>query len=248
MNFYYFDKKSFNVLFFYIYYLYYLFFFRKINKMKKNISKHKNKVLSDEIPKIKSNLTIKKYINQRLKDLSKEIKNIKINNNNNINRKTTINPKSNYKNKNNLFHTNTSSSTTISEKSTLNKDISREINNINFNPFENEIYNEKEYNIRDTEQELEMIKEENEHLKYQLEKSQKKVHNLENILKSYLKENKPKNINNSPIPISCDFKYPPIVVKRKKRKRITKYTRGEDDDYFDDIDYYNNVCKTEGDL
>ena len=46
--------------------------------MKKNISKHKNKVLSDEIPKIKSNLTIKKYINQRLKDLSKDIKNIKM--------------------------------------------------------------------------------------------------------------------------------------------------------------------------
>ena len=114
----------------------------------------------------KSNLTIKQYINDRLKEINPEMKK-----ENEIKKKQ--NKKLSSKSQNNLHHTNTSS-TTISDKSTVNKDISKEINLINYPSFDID----DDYSIREKEKEkdneLEMIKEENENLKSQLEEFKKK--------------------------------------------------------------------------
>ena len=140
-------------------------------KMKKNNTKlkidiQKIKSLYDDISIYRTNSTIKKYINQRLKGMNIEKKNNNINKSlNNKRILYTANKSNSNKRKTNFQHTNTSSSTSISEKSAF-KDLSREINTINLIAFENDISNEKiEDNLKEKEKELEMIKEENEILK-----------------------------------------------------------------------------------
>ena len=133
----------------------------------------------------------------------------------------TANKSNSNKRKTNFQHTNTSSSTSISEKSAF-KDLSREINTINLIAFENDISNEKiEDNLKEKEKELEMIKEENEILKIKLKQSQKKVSNLEDILKNILENSKPKNKRECPIPTPAIIKYPHIIVRRKKSLRTS---------------------------
>ena len=224
-------------------------------KMKKNNTKLKIDILKikslyDDISIYRSNSTIKKYINQRLKGMNIEKKNNNINKSlNNKRILYTANKSNSNKRKTNFQHTNTSSSTSISEKSAF-KDLSREINTINLIAFENDISNEKkEDNLKEKEKELEMIKEENEILKIKLKQSQKKVSNLEDILKNILENSKPKNKRECPIPTPAIIKYPHIIVRRKKRKKITKYTRGDDDEEFNinNDEYYYNICKTEED-
>ena len=151
----------------------------KKNNTKLKIDIQKIKSLYDDISIYRSNSTIKKYINQRLKGMNIEKKNNNINKS--LNNKRifyTANKNNSNKRKTNFQHTNTSSSTSISEKSAF-KDLSREINTINLIAFENDISNEKiEDNLKEKEKELEMIKEENEILKIKLKQSQKKVSNL----------------------------------------------------------------------
>ena len=187
----------------------------------------------------KSNLTIKQYINDRLKEINPEKKN-----ENEIKKKQ--NKKLSSKSQNNLHHTNTSS-TTISDKSNVNKDISKEINLINYPSFDVD----DDYSIREKEKdnELEMIKEENENLKIQLEEFKKKESNLEDILNNFLNESKPISIRNCPKPTPSVQKYPLITVKRKKCKRITKYIRNENEEiYFDKFGNYMKESKNKGNL
>ena len=133
---------------------------KKDNKNKKQNGNIKLKQNYDNISIYKSNLTLKKYINDRFKEINIEKKN-EIKKNKSINYFL--------KNQNNLHHTN-SSSTTISDKSTRNKDISKEINSINYMSFDKN----DEYNNREKDYELKKIKEENENLKIQLMKYKKK--------------------------------------------------------------------------
>ncbi len=185
----------------------------------------------------KSNLTIKQYINDRLKEINPEMKK-----ENEIKKKQ--NKKLSSKSHNNLHHTNTSS-TTISDKSTVNKDISKEI--INYPSFDID----DDYSIREKEKdnELEMIKEENENLKIQLEEFKKKESNLEDILNTFLNESKPISTRNCPKPTPSVQKYPLITVKRKKCKRITKYIRNENEEiYFDQYGNYMKESKNKGNL
>lgn len=128
------------------------------------------KATLNELNLYKSNMTIQKYVNNRLKNMSLDKKNLK--------------NKFSYNNKNN---TNTSSSTTISEKSNINKEYSKELSFIPFE-IEKEDYN----NLIKKEKELEMIKKENKNLKFELKKSKKKINNLEEILNNFLKESEPK--------------------------------------------------------
>ena len=223
----------------------------KKNNTKLKIDILKIKSLYDDISIYRSNSTIKKYINQRLKGMKLEKKNNNIINKSLNNKRLfyTANKNKSNKRKTNFQHTNTSSSTSISEKSAF-KDLSREINNINLIAFENDISNEKiEDNLKEKEKELEMIKEENEILKIKLKQSQKKVSNLEDILKNIFEISKPKNKKECPIPTPAINKYPQIIVRRKKGKKITKYTRGDHNDEFniDNDVYYYNICKTEED-
>ena len=135
---------------------------KKDNKNKKQNGNIKLKQNYDNISIYKSNLTLKKYINDRFKEINIEKKN-EIKKNKSINYFL--------KNQNNLHHTNTSS-TTISDKSTRNKDNSREINSINYMSFDiNNEYNNRE---KEKDYELKKIKEENENLKIQLMKYKKK--------------------------------------------------------------------------
>ncbi len=182
------------------------------------------KTTLNELNLYKSNMTIQKYVNKRLKNMSLEKKNLK--------------NKFSYNNKNN---TNTSSSTTISEKSNINKDYSKELSFIPFE-IEKEDYN----NLIKKEKELEMIKKENKNLKFELKKSKKKINNLEEILNNFLKESEPKKKNECPIPTPKVIKYPLIMVKRKKSKRITKYIREENEDDLNSDNYF--VCRTEGNI
>ena len=222
----------------------------KKNNTKLKIDILKIKSLYDDISIYRSNSTIKKYINQRLKGMNLEKKNNNIINKSLNNKRLfyTANKNKSNKRKTNFQHTNTSSSTSISEKSAF-KDLSREINNINLIAFENDISNEKiDDNLKEKEKELEMIKEENEFLKIQLKQTQKKVNNLQDILKNILENSKPKNKNECPIPTPAIFKYPHIIVRRKKGKKITKYTRGDHEEFnIDNDEYYCKICKTEED-
>ena len=209
---------------------------KKDNKNKKQNGNIKLKQNYDNISIYKSNLTLKKYINDRFKEINIEKKN-EIKKNKSINYFL--------KNQNNLHHTNTSS-TTISDKSTRNKDNSREINSINYMSFDiNNEYNNRE---KEKDYELKKIKEENENLKIQLMKCKKKESNLEVILNNYFNENNNIRIRNYSKPIPYVGKYP-ISVKRRKSKRITKYIRNEYEEiYFAQFENYMKENKTEGNL
>ena len=208
---------------------------KKDNKNKKQNNNIKLKQNYDNISIYKSNLTLKKYINDRFKEINIEKKN-EIKKNKSINYFL--------KNQNNLHHTNTSS-TTISDKSTRNKDNSREINSINYMSFDiNNEYNNRE---KEKDYELKKIKEENENLKIQLMKCKKKESNLEDILNNYFNEITIR-IRNCSKPIPYVGKYP-ISVKRRKSKRITKYIRNEYEEiYFAQFENYMKENKTEGNL
>ena len=209
---------------------------KKDNKNKKQNSNIKLKQNYDNISIYKSNLTLKKYINDRFKEINIEKKN-EIKKNKSINYFL--------KNQNNLHYTNTSS-TTISDKSTRNKDNSREINSINYMSLDiNNEYNNRE---KEKDYELKKIKEENENLKIQLMKCKKKESNLEDILNNYFNENNNIRIRNYSKPIPYVGKYP-ISVKRRKSKRITKYIRNEYEEiYFAQFENYMKENKTEGNL
>ena len=209
---------------------------KKDNKNKKQNNNIKLKQNYDNISIYKSNLTLKKYINDRFKEINIEKKN-EIKKNKSINYFL--------KNQNNLHHTNTSS-TTISDKSTRNKDNSREINSINYMSFD--INNECNNREKEKDYELKKIKEENENLKIQLMKCKKKESNLEDILNNYFNENNNIRIRNCSKPIPYVGKYP-ISVKRRKSKRITKYIRNEYEEiYFAQFENYMKENKTEGNL
>ena len=209
---------------------------KKDNKNKKQNGNIKLKQNYDNISIYKSNLTLKKYINDRFKEINIEKKN-EIKKNKSINYFL--------KNQNNLHHTNTSS-TTISDKSTRNKDNSREINSINYMSFD--INNECNNREKEKDYELKKIKEENENLKIQLMKCKKKESNLEDILNNYFNENNNIRIRNYSKPIPYVGKYP-ISVKRRKSKRITKYIRNEYEEiYFAQFENYMKENKTEGNL
>ena len=209
---------------------------KKDNKNKKQNGNIKLKQNYDNISIYKSNLTLKKYINDRFKEINIEKKN-EIKKNKSINYFL--------KNQNNLHHTNTSS-TTISDKSTRNKDNSREINSINYMSFD--INNECNNREKEKDYELKKIKEENENLKIQLMKCKKKESNLEDILNNYFNENNNIRIRNCSKPIPYVGKYP-ISVKRRKSKRITKYIRNEYEEiYFAQFENYMKENKTEGNL
>ena len=209
---------------------------KKDNKNKKQSGNIKLKQNYDNISIYKSNLTLKKYINDRFKEINIEKKN-EIKKNKSINYFL--------KNQNNLHHTNTSS-TTISDKSTRNKDNSREINSINYMSFD--INNECNNREKEKDYELKKIKEENENLKIQLMKCKKKESNLEDILNNYFNENNNIRIRNCSKPIPYVGKYP-ISVKRRKSKRITKYIRNEYEEiYFAQFENYMKENKTEGNL
>ena len=206
----------------------------KKNNIKKqycNIKKNQNYQNYENELLFKSNSTIKKYINERLKEINSDKKNESLTTSK---KKVIINQKLSSKSQNNLHHTNTSS-TTLSDKSTINRDLSREINSINLTSFDID----DDYYIRDSE--LEMIKEENENLKIQLEEYKKKENNLEDILNNILKESQPISIRNCPQPTPSVQKYPIIQVKRKKCKRITKYIRKDDEEIY--IDQYGNYMR-----
>ena len=135
-------------------------------KRTQNYQNYENELL------FKSNSTIKKYINERLKEINSDKKNESLSSSK---KKVIINQKLSSKSQGNLHHTNTSS-TTLTDKSTINRDLSREINSINLTSFDID----DDYYIRDNykDSELEMIKEENENLKIQLEECKKKENNL----------------------------------------------------------------------
>ena len=194
-------------------------------KRTQNYQNYENELL------FKSNSTIKKYINERLKEINSDKKNESLSSSK---KKVIINQKLSSKSQGNLHHTNTSS-TTLTDKSTINRDLSREINSINLTSFDID----DDYYIRDSE--LEMIKEENENLKIQLEEYKKKENNLEDILNNILKESQPISIRNCPQPTPSVQKYPIIQVKRKKCKRITKYIRKDDEEIY--IDQYGNYMR-----
>ena len=202
-----------------------------IKKQYGNIKKNQNYQNYENELLFKSNSTIKKYINERLKEINSDKKNESLTTSK---KKVIINQKLSSKSQNNLHHTNTSS-TTLSDKSTINRDLSREINSINLTLFDID----DDYYIRDSE--LEMIKEENENLKIQLEEYKKKENNLEDILNNILKESQPISIRNCPQPTPSVQKYPIIQVKRKKCKRITKYIRKDDEEIY--IDQYGNYMR-----
>ena len=202
-----------------------------IKKQYGNIKKNQNYQNYENELLFKSNSTIKKYINERLKEINSDKKNESLTTSK---KKVIINQKLSSKSQNNLHHTNTSS-TTLSDKSTINRDLSREINSINLTSFDID----DDYYIRDSE--LEMIKEENENLKIQLEEYKKKENNLEDILNDILKESQPISIRNCPQPTPSVQKYPIIQVKRKKCKRITKYIRKDDEEIY--IDQYGNYMR-----
>ena len=202
-----------------------------IKKQYGNIKKNQNYQNYENELLFKSNSTIKKYINERLKEINSDKKNESLTTSK---KKVIINQKLSSKSQNNLHHTNTSS-TTLSDKSTINRDLSREINSINLTSFDID----DDYYIRDSE--LEMIKEENENLKIQLEEYKKKENNLEDILNNILKESQPISIRNYPQPTPSVQKYPIIQVKRKKCKRITKYIRKDDEEIY--IDQYGNYMR-----
>ena len=202
-----------------------------IKKQYGNIKKNQNYQNYENELLFKSNSTIKKYINERLKEINSDKKNESLTTSK---KKVIINQKLSSKSQNNLHHTNTSS-TTLSDKSTINRDLSREINSINLTLFDID----DDYYIRDSE--LEMINEENENLKIQLEEYKKKENNLEDILNNILKESQPISIRNCPQPTPSVQKYPIIQVKRKKCKRITKYIRKDDEEIY--IDQYGNYMR-----
>ena len=202
-----------------------------IKKQYGNIKKNQNYQNYENELLFKSNSTIKKYINERLKEINSDKKNESLTTSK---KKVIINQKLSSKSQNNLHHTNTSS-TTLSDKSTINRDLSREINSINLTSFDID----DDYYIRDSE--LEMIKEVNENLKIQLEEYKKKENNLEDILNNILKESQPISIRNCPQPTPSVQKYPIIQVKRKKCKRITKYIRKDDEEIY--IDQYGNYMR-----
>ena len=202
-----------------------------IKKQYGNIKKNQHYQNYENELLFKSNSTIKKYINERLKEINSDKKNESLTTSK---KKVIINQKLSSKSQNNLHHTNTSS-TTLSDKSTINRDLSREINSINLTSFDID----DDYYIRDSE--LEMIKEENENLKIQLEEYKKKENNLEDILNNILKESQPISIRNCPQPTPSVQKYPIIQVKRKKCKRITKYIRKDDEEIY--IDQYGNYMR-----
>ena len=130
-----------------------------IKKQNDNIKKNQNYQNYENELLFKSNSTIKKYINERLKEINSDKKNESLTTSK---KKVIINQKLSSKSQNNLHHTNTSS-TTLSDKSTINRDLSREINSINLTSFDID----DDYYIKDNykDSELEMIKEENENLK-----------------------------------------------------------------------------------
>ncbi len=201
-----------------------------IKKQNDNIKKNQNYQNYENELLFKSNSTIKKYINERLKEINTDKKN---ESNTSSKKKVIINQKLSSKSQNNLHHTNTSS-TTLTDKSTINRDLSREINSINLTSFDID----DDYYIKDNykDSELEMIKEENENLKIQLEEFKKKESNLEDILNTFLNESKPISTRNCPKPTPSVQKYPLITVKRKKCKRITKYIRNENEEiYFENL-------------
>ena len=202
-----------------------------IKKQYGNIKKNQNYQNYENELLFKSNSTIKKYINERLKEINSDKKNESLSSSK---KKVIINQKLSSKSQGNLHHTNTSS-TTLTDKSTINRDLSREINSINLTSFDID----DDYYIRDSE--LEMIKEENENLKIQLEEYKKKENNLEDILNNILKESQPISIRNCPQPTPSVQKYPIIQVKRKKCKRITKYIRKDDEEIY--IDQYGNYMR-----
>ena len=202
-----------------------------IKKQYGNIKKNQNYQNYENELLFKSNSTIKKYINERLKEINSDKKNESLSSSK---KKVIINQKLSSKSQGNLHHTNTSS-TTLTDKSTINRDLSREINSINLTSFDID----DDYYIRDSE--LEMIKEENENLKIKLEEYKKKENNLEDILNNILKESQPISIRNCPQPTPSVQKYPIIQVKRKKCKRITKYIRKDDEEIY--IDQYGNYMR-----
>ena len=210
-----------------------------IKKQYGNIKKNQNYQNYENELLFKSNSTIKKYINERLKEINSDKKNESLSSSK---KKVIINQKLSSKSQGNLHHTNTSS-TTLTDKSTINRDLSREINSINLTSFDID----DDYYIRDSE--LEMIKEENENLKIQLEEYKKKENNLEDILNNILKESQPISIRNCPQPTPSVQKYPIIQVKRKKCKRITKYIRKENEEiYIDQYGNYMRESKTDGNI
>jgi hypothetical protein len=214
-----------------------------IKKQYGNIKKNQNYQNYENELLFKSNSTIKKYINERLKEINSDKKNESLSSSK---KKVIINQKLSSKSQGNLHHTNTRS-TTLSDKSTINRDLSREINSINLTSFDID----DDYYIRDNykDSELEMIKEENENLKIQLEEYKKKENNLEDILNNILKESQPISIRNCPQPTPSVQKYPIIQVKRKKCKRITKYIRKENEEiYIDQYGNYMRESKTDGNI
>ena len=192
---------------------------KRNNKSKKKVNE-KFKSNNENNLLYKTKLTIQKYINNRLKEINNNNDSslsIKKNNNN-------MNQNLLKKNKYNLYHTNTSS-TTLSEKSTINNNnISRDVNPLNLISFDID----EDY-IKDKLHELELIKEENENLKKQIELTKQKENNLEYILNHIL---------NNPYIQQKNFL---IQVNKKKSKRIIKYTRTDNEEIY--IDQKGNCIK-----
>ena len=216
--------------------------------MQKNLSKksfiNNNKKIEINNLLNKKNLTIQGYINNRLKQIKCE-KNIQPHNNNNIINKNSneilnnsltktisnfqrkIIKRNSFKNqltsKSNLCITNSTISTAFSE-----------INNIKNNS------KEKKYFIKN---DIDKLKQENLHLKNELEYCKEKIKNLEKIIEELLKE-KQNHINeNSDIcKTESNMSFNTItnnIDLNKKKIKITRYIREQNKEkiFFDNNEY-----------